>query len=95
MPYSLFDQRHNFAAWAAARAVQRGWKGANVQNIKAALESSCIHRYLPDPAFMDVNCVRFEELHKLWCKEIVASLYSRNIANATYGRAAKIIAIYL
>ncbi len=95
MPYDLFAHRHNFAVWAAARAVQRGWKGADVQNLKAALESCGIHRYLPDPAFMEVNCVRFEELHKLWCKAIVASLSARNIADATYGRAAKLIAIYL
>lgn len=93
MPYDLFEHRHNFAVWAAARAAQRGF--TNTQNLKEALESSGVQRFLPDPNFSDINCVRFEELHRSWCTAIVNYLNARNIANVTYGRAAKLIAIYL
>lgn len=93
MPYDLFTHRHNFAVWAAARAAQRGF--TNVQNLKEALEASGVQRFLPDPAFTDVNCTRFDELHRSWCTAIVNCLNARNIPNVTFGRAAKLIAIYL
>jgi len=93
MPYDLFTHRHNFAVWAAARAAQRGF--TNVQNLKVALEASGVQRFLPDPDFININCVRFEELHKSWCSAIVASLNASGVQNVTYGRAAKLLAIYL
>ncbi len=95
MPYELFNHRHNFAVWAAARAAQRGLAGADVLTLRDALEASCIQRFLPDPEFMDIDCTRFEELHRSWCRSICAFLNNRSIANATYGRAAKLIAVYL
>jgi hypothetical protein len=93
MPYDLFTHRHNFAVWAAARAAQRGF--TSVQNLKEALEASGVQRFLPDPEFLNTTCNRFEELHKSWCAAIVASLNARAIQNVTYGRAAKLLAIYL
>ena len=93
MPYDLFTHRHNFAVWAAARAAQRSFTG--VQNLKEALEASGVQRFLPDPDFLTINCIRFEELHKVWCTAIVASLSARAIQNVTYGRAAKLLAVYL
>lgn len=93
MPYDLFTHRHNFAVWAAARAAQRGFTG--VQNLKEALEASGVQRFLPDPEFLNTTCNSFEELHKSWCAAIVASLNARAIQNVTYGRAAKLLAVYL
>jgi len=95
MPYDLFIHRHNFAVWAAARAAQRGWQGANVQILREALEASGVQRFLPDPEFLNTSCNRFEELHKSWCVAIVATLNARAIQNVTYGRAAKLLAVYL
>jgi len=93
MPYDLFEHRHNFAVWAAARAAQRGF--TNTRNLKDALESCGIQRFLPDQAFTDITCTRFEQLHRSWCTAIVKSLNARKIKKVTYGRAAKLIAIYL
>lgn len=93
MPYDLFTHRHNFAVWAAARAAQRGFTG--VQNLTAALEASGVQRFLPDAEYLNIGCKRFEELHKSWCAAIVASLTDRAVQNVTYGRAAKLLAVYL
>lgn len=93
MPYVLFTHRHNFAVWAAARATQRGF--TKTPTLVAALEASGIQRVLAAPHFMDVDPMRFEELHRLWCRSICAFLKNRAVANVAYGRAAKLTAVYL
>lgn len=95
MTYDLFVHRHNFAVWAAARAVQRGWQGAKVHVLRDALEASGVQRCLPDAEFLNTSCNRFEELHKIWCAAIVAALNARTVENVSYGRAAKLLAVYL
>jgi hypothetical protein len=95
MPYDLFIHRHNFAVWAAARAVQRGWQGATIQILRESLEASGVQRFLPDPDFLDTSNDRFEQLHRNWCAAIVASLHANAIQNVSYGRAAKLLAVYL
>jgi hypothetical protein len=92
--YDLFIHRHNFAVWAAARAAQRNF--TNVQNLKDALESSGIQHFLLDPASLDTQPTRFEELHRAWCRAICQALTARNVKKkVAYGRAAKLVAIYL
>ena len=93
MPYDLFTHRHNFAVWAAARAAQRGF--TSVQNLAAALEASGVHRFLADLESLNITCERFEELHRIWCRTIVDYLNDCKIKNVTYGRAAKLLAVYL
>lgn len=93
MPYELFTHRHNFAVWAAARAAQRGF--TDVPTLRAALEASGIQRFLPDPSFTDIVCARFEELHRVWCRSVCTFLSERRVANVTFGRAAKLVAVYL
>ena len=93
MPYELFTHRHNFAVWAAARAAQRGFAG--VATLRGALEASAVQRFLPDPQFVDIDYTRFEELHRSWCSSICDYLNNRPVANVTYGRSAKLLAIYL
>ena len=95
MPYELFTHRHNFAVWAAARAAQRGFAGADVPALRGALEASGVQRFLSDPQFADIDCTRFEELHRLWCNSICHFLENRSIGRVTYGRAAKLLAVYL
>lgn len=93
MPYELFTHRHNFAVWAAARAAQRGF--TNVSNLRDALESSGIQRFLPDPDFTVIDCAHFDDLHRSWCRSICDFLNHRRLTNVTFGRAAKLVAIYL
>ncbi len=95
MPYELFEHRHNFAVWAAARAAQRGFAGANVSTLRNALKASCIRRFLLNPKCMDIDCARFEKRHRSWCRSICAFLNTHSVKTVSYGRAAKLIAVYL
>jgi len=79
--------------WTAARAAQRGF--TSVRNLTDALEVSGVQRFLADPMFLDTTCDRFEQLHKIWCTAIASHLNSLNINNVTYGRSAKLLAVYL
>ena len=93
MPYELFTHRHNFAVWAAARATQRGF--TDVPKLRDALIAAGIQRFLPDSVVLDTDCDRFEHLHRSWCRSVCAHLTARGVANVTFGRAAKLVAIYL
>ena len=93
MSYDHFEHCHRFAVWASARAAQRGF--TSVENLRDALESTDIRACLLEPGFIDTNEYAFEILHRKWCNEIVKFLLDKNITNATFGRAAKLVAIYL
>ena len=89
--YPFKDHVHNYSVWTSARAVQR--KFTNTQNIKYAIENSRL-RDFSEIRRCD-SAKDFEEFHRDCAHEIINSFDELKVANATYGRAAKIIAIYL
>lgn len=91
--YSLFTHRHNFAVWAAARASQRRF--TNVSTLKAALEASELPLAVQDRSKWPVSADQFDFFHRLYCNRITDHLRSANVANVFYGRAAKLVAVYL
>jgi len=93
MSYDLSEHRHRFAVWAAARATQRGF--TTVANLREALESTDIRERLSLPATLQATSEQFDTLHDHWCIEIRRYLKDRKGLDATYGRAAKLIAVYL
>lgn len=93
--YDHFQHRHNFAVWAAARAAQRKWKSATVPRLRFALEASGIVEFLRRPQASNTDKVAFDRLHPRWCNAIMEHLGQQGVCNATYGRAAKLVAIYL
>lgn len=93
MSYDLFEHRHRFAVWAAARASQRGF--ASVEMLRDALEGSDIVRFVRRPESLNVNAKAFEAHHRRWCTAIIERLDGQGIANVSYGRVAKLIAVYL
>jgi hypothetical protein len=93
MPYSLPEHRHRFAVWAAARAAQRGF--TTVDELRGALEATDIRRATSDPEVLELRSANFDTLHRRWCASIRASLKGRGIARVPYGRAAKLVAVYL
>lgn len=95
MPYDLFIHRHNFAVWAAARAVQRDFTGSRTQNCREALEASGVVNVVSDPASVNTSADRFRELHELWCRSIVSTFSRLGATGASYGRSAKLLAVYL
>ena len=93
MRYNLFEHRHRFATWAAARAAQRGF--TNTKNLCDALEKCGVKAFVENKAKQPINAKSFEEYHQEWCRAIIAFLKKKRISNVTYGRAAKLVAVYL
>jgi len=91
--YSLEEHKHNFSVWAAARATQRSF--TTVENLRNALEQSGIREFLQDPVSKNTTSPMYHELHSKYCNSIMDYLTKLNIDGVTFGRAAKLIAIYL
>src|SRR5437660_689092 len=93
MEYDLAEHRHRFAVWAAARAAQRGF--TTVSNLRAAVEDCGVREFLRtcDPESIDAEA--FEQHHRAWCGKIISRLSDAGVKNPTYGRAAKLIGVYL
>lgn len=96
MKYSFEQHIHNYAVWTAARASQRGL--TSTRKIREAIESSGLRRFaesangLKRSSFSESNFNRF---HKQTANQLIRNLHKAGIRSASYGRAAKIIAIYL
>ena len=93
MPYDLAEHRHRFAVWAAARAAQRGFCG--VLPLRHALEACGVRAFLDDARSDDADAPKFDRLHRQWCTSVVHSLEKARIDDVTFGRAAKLVAVYL
>lgn len=91
--YEINEHRHRFAVWAAARAAQRGF--ADVNTLRKALERCGVVEFVETANFDDVDDKRFDTLHRQWCSAIVDSLVKAGVAHVTYGRATKLIGMYL
>jgi hypothetical protein len=91
--YDLSEHRHRFAVWAAARASQRGF--TTVDRLRTALQVTDIRKVLSDPRTLHLSASQFDDLHRRWCSSICSNLSERRIAKVTYGRAAKLVAVYL
>lgn len=91
MEYSLNEHRHRFAIWTAARAVQRSWTTtANISRVIAAVDlAGIVDRYKTCE-----NQAEFDRLHTLTCEKMAEEFRALGV-EATYGRAAKILAVYL
>jgi hypothetical protein len=90
-PYSFQDHVHNYAVWTAARAVQRGF--TNTATIKKAIEASGLRTFSETE-----NCdsqEAFEVFHRNCANQLINAFDNTLREKATYGVAAKIIAIYL
>ena len=93
MAYTLLDHRHRFSVWAAARAAQRGLKGGKVDVLRDTVEQSGVVEFARAKISV-VDADAFNKEHRRWCSSIVEYLQSRDVS-ASFGRAAKLIAIYL
>ena len=92
MEHYLFEEhRHNYAVWTAARAVSRNFTSTDL--VKAAIENSRLVEFVTSTD--NPSQEQFNLLHKTWSDRIISSLTAANVKNVSYGRAAKIIAIYL
>jgi hypothetical protein len=86
--YSFEEHRHRYAVWTAARAVQRSF--TTTENISKAINATSLRSFAESNE--PVSQHQFDELHKQWCDSIMSYLEAKD---CSYGRAAKIAAIYL
>jgi hypothetical protein len=93
MAYSHSQHKHNFAVWCAARAVQRGFAKSVV--LKQALETSGVVEFIVKNGSKALSQQEFDDHHENWCKAILRFCEQNQIKGASYGRAAKLIAIYI
>lgn len=90
MPYNLKQHVHNFAVWTSARAVQRAF--TKIEMIQRAIEESDLQLF--SESSDDCNQKSFDEFQRRCANQIIDSFGKNNIP-CSYGRASKIIAIYL
>src|SRR5436305_14124969 len=93
MQYSIYEHRHNFSMWAAARASQR--RLTTVDTLRKALNSSEIVEFVRNHVTDKIDSDAFDSRHCSWCEGIVQFLLEARVANVTFGRAAKLVAVYL
>jgi hypothetical protein len=94
--YTAQIHSHRYAAWCSARASGRGLAGSTNTAIRNALEASDLPSVVSGPASSWPSSPEaFDETHRHWCEQILAALHQAGIATASFGRAAKIVAIYL
>jgi hypothetical protein len=94
MAYTFNEHLHNYAVWAAARAVARNF--TNTANVKSAIEQTGLRKLIDsDERFSSDS---FDQFHRETARKIINHLkyVDKGLEEkATYGRAAKIIAIYI
>lgn len=90
MNYNFQQHIHNYSVWTSARAVQRSF--TKTVMIKHAIEESDLRCF--SESLDECNQTYFDEFHRKCAKQIIESFGKNNIL-CTYGRASKIIAIYL
>ncbi|MEM7573859.1 MAG: hypothetical protein AAF433_13215 [Bacteroidota bacterium] len=93
--YSESEHLHRFACWTAARAVQRGFSGANSKSVKAAIDDSKLQSKIDDLCQSpNITAVQFDNWHREMGQELKSQLTQKGMQDISFGRAAKIIAIY-
>jgi hypothetical protein len=89
--YSFSQHKHNYAVWTAARAVQRRF--TSTAKIQKAINASDLQQFAEsNDSITDAD---FEAFHRTCANQTIDALNAEGITNASYGRAAKIISIYL
>lgn len=91
IPYNFNQHKHNYALWTAARAVQRGF--TTTGNIKIAIEKSDLRQFSEDTS--SCSSEQFERFHRMCSHQLISAFSEINLPDVSYGRAAKIISIYL
>jgi hypothetical protein len=90
MGYTFATHLHNYACWTAARAVQRNF--TTTEKIIKAIEASDLMRV---EELQIETVAEYDKFHKTCCNQIIDFFKNQLNTTASYGRAAKIVAIYL
>ncbi len=94
LTYNIETHKHNFAVWTAARAVQRNF--TNSKTIATAIQKSQLHSKVRELEMKNISEADFDIWHRDIAKEILKAIpIKEKDIREPYGRAAKIIAIYI
>lgn len=101
MNYTFDEHRYNFAVWTAARAAQRGVKGFSIEYINSLFLELEIQSELSNAKFKSYK--EFDLVHSVICNKLIEQSIKDISINSklrlseklTYGRAAKLIAIFI
>jgi hypothetical protein len=88
--YNFKEHKHRYAVWTAARAVQRSF--TTTSRISSIINKTSLRIFVESNQILDQEA--FDKQHKEWSQTIIEAFKSVDI-DCSYGRAAKIIAIYL
>lgn len=94
--YGIEEHRHRFGVWAAARAAQRNFTSVDI--LREALEDADVRGFVRNCDVDSLDQATFEARHREMCNGIMARLMKSRIENKekiTFGRAAKLLAVYL
>ena len=94
MKYTLNTHLHNFAVWTAARAVSRNF--TTTAAVRGAIECTNLRELIDTDEEFTLDS--FDEYHRSTARSIVSffqSLGGATSEKTSYGRAAKIIAVYI
>jgi len=88
------DYLHNYAIWTASRAAQRGF--TTTAKISKAINAAKLRHEIHDSDIQWTKDI-FWERHQIWIEEMGISLRSSKVAEEkiTYGRLAKVVAVYI
>jgi len=94
--YTMQAHSHRYASWCAARASGRGLVGATNLVVRQALEASELPATLSNAvSHWPSTPSELDAAHTQWCSQILDALHGAGVTSASFGRAAKIVAIYL
>lgn len=93
LEYNINEHRHRYAVWCASRAAQRGF--AKTSMIVPAIDMTDIRETLESSFKKSFTQAEFDAKHRIWCRSIVRNLNGSRGQPCTYGRAAKLVAIYI
>ena len=96
MEYDINEHRHRFSAWAAARATQRAF--TSIDMLCDALTECGVAEFVRSSGAEPIDEERFRELHPIWCYRVLDYFTRKGEplkSRASFGRAAKLIAVYL
>jgi hypothetical protein len=87
--YDFTEHLHRYAVWTAARAAQRGF--TTTKNIKQAIDATSLKELIHKP---EIAVGDFDGYHRECAKALIKAFKKMKV-DASYGRIAKIIAIYI
>ncbi len=90
------DYVHEFATWTACRAVQRGF--VNTKLLKEIIEKVALRGHLDDLDMTKLDVELYDRWHRVVATKLIMvgnKKIEKEGIKMTYGRAAKIIAIYI